>query len=171
MQKQLPISTLLCGLSLFSQAQAHVHGVGKMLVVQQQHQWQIQFELPASDALGFERADNSPEQAQAIAKLIERMQHSEQLVTLGPECGLIQSDYHLPALNEASEEEEEEESSHEDHEDIDVQYLFSCEQPNIQLHVTLFDWMPSLQRIDLQWANTQGQGQANLTPANPAFIW
>ena len=61
--------------------------------------------------------------------------------------------------------------NHTEHNDVEVEYHFTCDASNKTLSVALFQWLPSLSRIQAQWITDAGQGTATLTPASPDLEW
>jgi hypothetical protein len=49
---RLQIMGLLITATGVAQSQDHVHGLGTVFIIQEDNQWQMQYVLPASDALG-----------------------------------------------------------------------------------------------------------------------
>ncbi|MGS0537059.1 ZrgA family zinc uptake protein [Pseudoalteromonas sp. SaAl2] len=139
----------------------HVHGQGQLLIVQQKQHWHLQFTLPAADVLGFEHTPETPEQIQRVAALNKRLAVIEQVVKFDNACVMEQSESTLP-------------SAHDDahaHQDIKVEYRLLCESPAKQITLTIFDWVSSLQQVEVQWSHEKGQGMAKLKPSKPELVW
>lgn len=60
---------------------------------------------------------------------------------------------------------------HAEHQDVEVEYHFACDTSHKKLSVALFQWLPSLGRIQAQWITDAGQGTAVLNPENPNLEW
>ncbi|ABG38828.1 conserved hypothetical protein [Paraglaciecola sp. T6c] len=60
---------------------------------------------------------------------------------------------------------------HAEHQDVEVEYHFACDTSHKKLSVPLFQWLPSLGRIQAQWITDAGQGTAVLNPENPNLEW
>ena len=139
----------------------HVHGQGRLLIVQQNQHWHLQFTLPAADVLGFEHSPETPEQIQRVAVLKKRLIVIEQVVKFDNACVMEQSGSTLP-------------SAHDDahtHQDIKVEYILLCESPIKNITLTIFEWASSLQQVEVQWSHDKGQGMAKLTPNKPELVW
>ena len=65
----------------------------------------------------------------------------------------------------------EDHSGSENHSDFAIDYHFDCSDIAAlkQVEVQLFSQFPLLQTLELQYIAPQGQGAAELTPANPVF--
>ncbi|MGO2073820.1 ZrgA family zinc uptake protein [Pseudoalteromonas sp. AOP31-A2-14] len=149
----------LLSFAAFSHQHQHVYGEGELFIVQQQNQWHIELMLPAQDVLGFEHQPETPEQIQHVSALTERLLKIDSVINIDSECTLSQSDYELPST-----------SGHLHH-DITVEYLLHCKTPINQLTLTIFEWISSLQKVDVQWSHNKGQGAVVLEPNKPNLDW
>ena len=85
--------TSICTACLFvsgvvSAQQPHVHGKGKLLVGQEGQTWELMFEIPAANALGFEYLPTNDAEIAKIESYIEAVQNNTGLVDAGDSCRL-----------------------------------------------------------------------------------
>lgn len=139
----------------------HSHGEGVLFVVHDQDKWQVKFILPAGDILGFEHQPETAEQKQTIKQTLAQLANSQQLVTFNGECKLTQANFENPF----------EHHTHHAHQDLEVEYSFSCDKPVSKVTVTLFAWAEAISVIEAQWITEQAQGIAELTATKPYIEW
>jgi hypothetical protein len=183
--------------SFITKAQGHLHGQGQLFVSQENNDWHVQFILPAADVIGFEHAPENEEQEKTVQTLAKRLTQNDAVVKLSGKCTLSEATHsllaehnedHEPATGHEGEREDGEhegehheaddhDHDHENHEghakhaDVEVEYHFSCSSKSEKLSVTLFQWLPTLSRIQAQWITDAGQGSATLTSTNPDVKW
>ncbi|QJR81085.1 DUF2796 domain-containing protein [Alteromonas pelagimontana] len=169
----IAILTGFVGTACFSvlpvKAQGHVHGEGTMHIVQDNNNWSVEIALPAADVLGFEHVPETTQQQQTVRDFASKFATSDKVVALNGECTLEDAHSSLPDHNEAQEHGHEKVSHA--HSDIALTYRFSCQSTVSGVKVNLFQWLPSLNHIELQWAVADGQGASNLSPPNSAVTW
>ncbi len=139
----------------------HSHGEGVLFVVHDQDKWQVKFILPAGDIFGFEHQPETVEQKQIIKQTLAQLANSKQLVTFNTQCELIDSNVENPF----------EQHTHHSHNDLEVEYSFSCEKSVSKVTVTLFEWAKTISVIEAQWITEQAQGIEELTAAKPYIEW
>ena len=61
--------------------------------------------------------------------------------------------------------------THHAHQDLEVEYSFSCDKPVSKVTVTLFTWTEAISVIEAQWIAEQAQGVAELTATKPYIEW
>ena len=193
---KLRVSMALAIVLLFAStsglARQHVHGQGQLLIAQQGKFWQLQLSLPAADALGFEHRPQTHQQQKKYQQLAMRLTENERIVILQPSCDLQRADTNMHAdendtEHEAHHEHEHEDehehehdehsqhdehhSAHEDHQDLTANYVFLCHSEPNKVAITLFNDMPSLARIEVQWISDKGQGSQIVTPNEPILTF
>ncbi len=139
----------------------HSHGEGVLFVVHDQGKWQVKFILPAGDIFGFEHQPETAEQKQIIKQTLAQLANSEQLVTFNGECKLIHANFENPFAQR----------THHSHNDLEVEYSFSCDKPVSKVTVTLFGWAKTISVIEAQWITKQAQGIEELTATKPYIEW
>ncbi len=144
-------------------AQAHIHGQGELLIAQEGTNWHISLVVPAGDILGFEHSPETEEQRQAINKLAGKLETNEKVFALNDECSLDKVNHNLKTQGEHHHDGEH------GHHDVEVEYNFTCNSASIELSITLFDWITSIEKIQAQWVVQGGQGQKTLTPNQPTL--
>lgn len=124
--------TSICTACLFvsgvvSAQQPHVHGEGKLLVGQEGQTWELMFEIPAANALGFEYLPTNDAEIAKIEAYIEAVQNNTGLVDAGDSCRLqgvehTIGDVFFNELNEHGHDEHDhdehqhDEQNHDEHE-------------------------------------------------------
>ncbi len=161
---------------------SHVHGLTELNLVITNQNVQIEFISPAINLLGFERANNSPEENKLFNEVLEDLQAAEWLLSDQLEdCQMSTPVFEAPEfgsheMSEGHEEHEHEHDEHEhedhehetgDHADFRVQYLFDCQSaPPSNFTVTAFDRFVGIEEISVRWIVGRQQGVSNLTPSN-----
>ncbi len=82
---------LLLGLGFSAHAQKHVHGrEGELLIAQEGSLLQMQFIIPAADALGFEHQAANSSDKNAINVLAQQLKNSSHAIDIKGQC-ILQS--------------------------------------------------------------------------------
>lgn len=157
---------LLVGLGFSAHAQKHVHGEGELLIAQEGSVLQMQFIIPAADALGFEHQAANSADKNAIDVLAQQLKISSHAIDIKGQCILQSTENSLAH----SHDEHAELHSH-DHHNVEATYNFNCKTPVRGFSVTLFKLMPSLNALNVQWISNTGQGSAEVTRNNPVISW
>ena len=66
---------------------------------------------------------------------------------------------------------EHDEHDEHDHHNVEATYNFNCKTPVMGFSVTLFNLIPSLNALNVQWISNTGQGSAEVTRSNPVISW
>jgi len=154
---------LLLGLGFSAHAQKHVHGEGELLIAQEGSLLQMQFIIPAADALGFEHQAASSSDKNAINVLAQQLKNSSHAIDIKGQC-ILQSTENSLAHSHSEHDEH-------DHHNVEATYNFNCKTPVIGFSVTLFNLMPSLNALNVQWISNTGQGSTEVTRSNPLISW
>lgn len=195
MTKPITLLVIMMSCCFSAAGQVHLHGQGQLFVSQEKNDWHVQFILPAADVIGFEHVPENAEQKRTLQTLARRLTTNDSVVNLRGNCTLSEATHSvLTALDEDhepnTEHEHENDIDHSNHEgkhhqtgdleghkehakhtDVEVEYHFACASSAKTLSVTLFQWLPTLSRIQAQWITQASQGSATLTPANPTVEW
>lgn len=97
------IGLLSCLISLFSismhaNAQAHVHGLGEALIVEENNQWQIEVIIPAIDLLGFESRPETTEQLAKVKSVINLLNSPDNMIRMPSFCSIENISHNLDSL-------------------------------------------------------------------------
>jgi len=151
---------LLAGMGFSAYAQKHVHGEGELLIAQEGNVLQMQFIIPAADALGFEHQATNSSDKNAINVLAQQLKNSSHAIDIKGQCILQSTENSLAHSH----------SEHEHH-NVEATYNFNCKTPVVGFSVTLFNLMPSLNALNVQWISNTGQGSTEATRNNPVINW
>lgn len=154
---------LLLGLGFSAHAQKHVHGEGELLIAQEGNVLQMQFIIPAADALGFEHQAANSSDKNAINVLAQQLKNSSHAIDIKGQC-ILQSTENSLAHSHSEHDEH-------DHHNVEATYNFNCKTPVVGFSVTLFNLMPSLNALNVQWISNTGQGSTEVTRSNPVISW
>jgi hypothetical protein len=157
---------LLVGMGFSAYAQKHVHGEGELLIAQEGNVLQMQFIIPAADALGFEHKAANSSDKNAINVLAQQLKNSSHAIDIKGQC-ILQSTENSLAHSHIEHDEHDEH----DHHNVEATYNFNCKTPVIGFSVTLFNLMPSLNALNVQWISNTGQGSTEVTRSNPLISW
>ena len=160
----LSVALLLgLGFSAHAHAQKHVHGEGELLIAQEGNVLQMQFIIPAADALGFEHQAANPSDKNIIDVLAQQLKNSSHVIDIKGQC-ILKSTKNSLAHSHSEHDEH-------DHHNVEATYNFNCKTPVIGFSVTLFNLMPSLNALNVQWISNTGQGSTEVTRNNPVISW
>ncbi|MEG3758620.1 DUF2796 domain-containing protein [Pseudoalteromonas carrageenovora] len=154
---------LLLSMGFSAYAQKHVHGEGELLIAQEGNVLQMQFIIPAADALGFEHQAANSSDKNAINVLAQQLKNSSHAIDIKGQC-ILQSTENSLAHGHSEHDEH-------DHHNIEATYNFNCKTPVVGFSVTLFNLMPSLNALNVQWISNTGQGSTEVTRSNPVISW
>lgn len=153
--------TFMLSAGFLSYAQEHIHGQGSLYIVQKENELQLQFIIPAADALSFEHQATNSLQIAEQNELIQHLKNTNQTIHMNGECELKKTDNSLVSSN----------NEHHEHHNIEVTYYFNCKTPATHFSVSLFTLMPSLTALQVQWVNEHNQGQTKITHDKPFINW
>lgn len=171
---------LACSQSALGAGQAHVHGHGKLLIAQEGKQWQLEFNLPGADVVGFEHAAQSEQDKAHLQSVVSGLASPENVFTTrGGECQVSELDIELPKMEHHDTSTHQEHHGHsathqehdENHAEVRLRYHLACSGELNGIVVTLFDMAPSLREIDAQWIVSTGQGQADVSSKQREVLW
>jgi len=172
---------LFSSLGFAVQAQQHVHGQGELYIALEGKTVHVHLVVAAADVLGFEHEPETSAQKARLHQLANKLETNADVVELDGRCALVSVEHSLEMhekplgdTHHAPKHEEHEEFGHHDeqgHQDIEVEYQFSCEGKVSGISVALFDSMPSLSAIQAQWITESGQGLSELSADQPFAAW
>jgi hypothetical protein len=150
---------LLPGVMLAQQADhdtagAHVHGHAMLTLVLEGNELQLAFQSSAHSVVGFEHKPNNAEQKQEVAAAIAVFNQADWFnFNSDANCEL--------AFADASTDLTELHAS-KGHADFYASYQLLCQRPARldQLQLTIFNLLPALQSLDVQWVINGTQGAA-----------
>lgn len=148
-----------------AQGQAHVHGQGTAFIVQADNEWQVQYTLPASDALGFEHMPENQEQQATLSLFKQSIEHFESLMQFDSQCVQDGYSHNLSSLD-TKEHEHHSHHDHTSHLDIEITYTIKCKNKVETINFSLFDKMQSLEKLEVQWSIENGQGFRTLSKSD-----
>jgi len=108
MRRKLAACFGLVALNL-SASEVHVHDEGQVFISQEGSEWQVQFNIPALNAFGFEYEPSNAKEKAAIANFAEIIENSESAVVLDGRCTVSNLEH-----NFATEHEHHAENAHHD---------------------------------------------------------
>ena len=111
MRRQLAACFGLVALNL-SASEVHVHDEGQVFISQEGSEWQVQFNIPALNAFGFEYEPSNAKERAAIANFAEIIENSESAVLLDGRCTVLNLEH-----NFATEHEHHDAHKHDDKHD------------------------------------------------------
>jgi hypothetical protein len=117
--------------------------------------------LPGVDVVGFESAPQTDAQHQAVGEAEALLSNADNILALPAEaqCRLQDAETLVPQHERGAGS----------HADYQAYYAFECAQPARldRLRLILFEQLPTLETVSLQWIFNEQQGAATLTPGSP----
>uniref|UniRef100_A0A486XJ97 Predicted zinc-binding protein n=1 Tax=Rheinheimera sp. BAL341 TaxID=1708203 RepID=A0A486XJ97_9GAMM len=139
---------------------AHVHGHAILTLVLEGNEMQLAFQSAAQSVVGFEHKPRTPEQQQEVAAAIAVFNQGDWFsVNADANCELT--------LAEASTDLTELQANS-GHADFYANYQMLCQRPASlsELQLNLFQLLPALQHMDVQWVINGQQGATKTSLAN-----
>ena len=175
---------LLAGLAIPAVAQQnaapHVHGAARLEVAVEENGFQIDFDSPLDNLLGFEHAPNTALQRQAVKDMATQLHQADQLFisSSAAKCQLESVKLNaqvLPAdlLGNATTPGAEAEEHGDGHAELEAAIVFHCANPSAlkSLDVQLFKAFPNLHKLDAAVVAAKGQTGAKLSPKDHRLNW
>ncbi|WP_163930943.1 DUF2796 domain-containing protein [Paraferrimonas sp. SM1919] len=162
---------LATGLILSSQLHAaakHVHDEGEVLIMNQGSLWDVQFTLPAINAVGFEHLPENKAQAAKVTQFIELARTPAKVLEFNGECKLVSvkeslsDDFQIAKVKYGHDHGHGHDESH-GHLDASFSYQFKCKDAPKSLSIELFKALPSLHHMSAQWITNSSQGAKKLS--------
>lgn len=150
---------------------AHIHGEARLQLVQEDATLKADLDIPGVDVVGFERAPSGPIETAAVASAESMLAQADDVVELlGPaDCKLDSAEAKFETGGgDAHDGHESGEESH--HGTFEATYVWSCAAPaKLEgLALRIFDRLPSLQSVHVEFATGSGQGSAVAAPGSAA---
>jgi hypothetical protein len=161
MNKKIYMLIPILSFTSLAWAQVHSHGEGQLLISQDDKQWLVQFVIPAVDIFGFEHAPETPEQIKQLANQTQKLKTNDGVIDLGQQCLLHKTDI---------EYDHHHQQEH-DHQNIEFSYHFTCTSTVNEVSVLLFEWVNSLEHLEVQWFTEDGQGADELNSSKSFIAW
>jgi len=165
---------------------AHEHGAATLNLAQEGTDIHVELQSPAANIVGFEHAPSTDTEHKALEQAVETLKDGARLLRFedDAECRLVESRVESPLLEtdqgkadehdeghrHAEKQEHDEHESHaEAHADILAEYRFSCARPEKlgRMDVMLFEAFPAIDDLDTNFVTDRGQGNLELTAADP----
>lgn len=193
MKFSLQIITMFVLATGVAHSQEHVHGQGSVFIAQEGNLWQVQYVLPAADALGFEHKPENKQQRKTYTELTKSIKTYSYLMRLNAQCtqesyshNLIdlkddhhdKHDDHHDKHNDHHDKHDDHHDKHEGHDhddhqashkDVEVSYTLKCANSVSTISFDIFNKMKGLEKLEVQWSVNQGQGSAMSTPTSPVL--
>jgi hypothetical protein len=148
----------------FTSPGTHVHGLATLTIVLEGNEAMVALQSAAYNIVGFEHAPNNNEQRQEIAAALDILREGNWF-TINPEagCELSEADANTDLTAKVSSK----------HADFYANISLICQQPARfnALTVGLFNLVPSLEKITVQWVINGQQGATELSLADNAVIF
>ena len=182
-------TAMLAGLAIPAAAQQnptpHVHDAARLEVAVEENGFQIDFDSPLDNLLGFEHAPNTDQQRQVVKDMVARLQQADQLfvVPAAAKCQLESVKLNAPALpaellgNEtgaaSTESASEEHKEGDEHAGLETVIVFRCINPSAlkSLDIQIFKAFPNLHKLDAAVVTAKGQTGAKLSPKDNRLSW
>ncbi|KKO47196.1 hypothetical protein WG68_00655 [Arsukibacterium ikkense] len=143
----------------FSSPGAHVHGQATLTIVLEGNEAMLALQSAAYNIVGFEHTPTTAEQRQEIAVALDVLRQGKWFaINSQAGCDLTDADANTDLTSSVATQ----------HADFYANISLICQQPARfnELTVTLFNLVPSLERVSVQWVINGQQGATNLSLAN-----
>ncbi|WP_339724577.1 DUF2796 domain-containing protein [uncultured Paraglaciecola sp.] len=161
----------LISIGFSANAQQHTHGQGQLLISQEGNEWHMQLILPAADTLGFEHVPETKAQKSKYETLAKKLQRNAAVIEVDGQCALIKAAHTLVNQDGDERHKNHKHNNEQNHHDVEVEYQFKCKAAITRVYVKIFETMPSLHAIELQWLLENSQGMYTLTRNQPYIEW
>ncbi len=155
--------------------EAHLHGTGQINIAIEKDTLMVELSMPAMNVVGFEHAPRDKQQHTMIEKAANNLERGVVLFGPSPAAGCRLTDVHIAStLLEKHHDDHPYEAEHEheaEHADFDAIYQFKCRQASQlnSLSLTLFDYFPGNEQLNVQVITSTGQQGGQLTADNPVI--
>lgn len=150
----------------------HVHDKGKVFIVQEHDELQIQFEIPAINVFEFEHRAQTAKQNQRVLAFLDSLAKPERFIEIQDSCQLINSQERFSEYYLKGEvyKHQHNHDSHE-HNDVVFSFHFKCAKTATSVTFNVFEQTHHLHSLTAQWITNKGQGTAELSPENSRLSW
>ncbi|MDX3774349.1 DUF2796 domain-containing protein [Chromatiaceae bacterium AAb-1] len=149
----------------FTQLGAHVHGVASITFILEGNEAQLALQAAAINVVGFEHKAVTTEQLQEIAAAIDIFNKAGWFsLNDDANCEITGADTSTDLTENITEGT---------HADFYANYQLLCQRPARlkQLQLELFNLLPALERVNVQWVINEQQGAASATLQQPVVTF
>lgn len=153
------------GDNITGSGEAHVHGKALLTLVLEGNEMQLAFQSAAFSVVGFEHKPATAEQKQEVAAAIEVFNQGSWFAVNGEascELSFAEASTDLTAVKATK-----------GHADFYANYQLLCQRPArlAELTLSIFNLVPALENVDVQWIinGKQGAATASLTQSTVRF--
>ena len=165
---------------------AHVHGRATLEVAIEGGSVQISLDSPLDSLLGFERAPRTEKERQSVREMSRKLRQSDHAFVFPPQsqCRLDSVQLESAVIeqsllaagsdsNAVKDRDKSSVNSPDVHSELSATWHFQCAAPeSLQgVKVSLFQYFPSLKRIDAAVVGPKGQSRTRLSPKSNQLKW
>lgn len=165
---------------------AHVHGRATLEVAIEGGSVQISLDSPLDSLLGFERAPRTEKERQSVREMSRKLRQSDHAFVFSPQsqCRLDSVQLESAVIeqsllaagsdsNAVKDRDKSSVNSPDVHSELSATWHFQCAAPeSLQgVKVSLFQYFPSLKRIDAAVIGPKGQSRTRLSPKSNQLKW
>jgi len=165
---------------------AHVHGRATLEVAIEGGSVQISLDSPLDSLLGFERAPRNEKERQSVREMSRKLRQSDHAFVFPPQsqCRLDSVQLESAVIeqsllaagsdsNAVKDRDKSSVNSPDVHSELSATWHFQCAAPeSLQgVKVSLFQYFPSLKRIDAAVVGPKGQSRTRLSPKSNQLKW
>lgn len=145
----------------FTEHQAHEHGKAIATLSYSNSQLNFHIALPAVNTFGFEHAPRDNDQQAIVDNVTDKLSKPDNIILFQPICASTsyKLSNHQDNLSESN--------SGEEHFDVELEYIFHCSSSDtISIDFSLFETIPSLEEIEVQYISDHDQQLITLDASN-----
>ncbi|MGB1298300.1 MAG: ZrgA family zinc uptake protein [Psychrobium sp.] len=150
----------------------HVHDKGKVFIVQEHDELQIQFEIPAINVFEFEHRAQTDKQNQRVLAFLDLLAKPERFIEIKDSCQLTRSQERFSEYYLKGEvyKHQHHHDSHA-HSDVVFSFHFKCTEMATSFSFNVFEQTHHLHSLTARWITNKGQGTAELSHGNSMLSW
>ncbi len=173
----LPYAVFLLFFPFITVAQAHIHGMGEVLIVEEDKRWQIEIIIPAIDILGFESKASSTEQISKLKSILNILRSSDDILKLPNFCRVISNNNNLESFMSQRNVDKKTHShslvhdSHSQHSNVSIKIIAECEEQIDRIVIELFKIAQTIESLSTQYIIDGKQGFVELKPTEPILAF
>lgn len=152
----------------------HVHDKGKVFIVQEHDELQIQFEIPAINVFEFEHRAQTAKQNQRVLAFLDSLAKPERFIEIKDSCQLTSSQEQFSEHYLKGEVYKHQHQHHHDsheHSDVVFSFHYKCAEMATSFSFNVFEQTHHLHSLTAQWITNKGQGTAELSARNSKLSW
>ena len=175
------LGSAICAMPLSAQEAAHVHGEALLTVAVDGAKIELELDIPTDSLWGFEYTAKTAEEKRRVAAVKKQLEASISVVRWPAAAACEQRSVSWQQQQELAHDHHHEhehakhdEAAHaadDEHQNALITYQFTC--ANMEqlknIDVTLFDNFSALQRLRVQWVDSQRQLEKQLNPQLKSF--